>query len=184
MKRTKHILLIILTYYCFFAALGVILFNVRYLADHGWQEWLPHGLAVSTLQGIYKPALIPYYIVKEFVDDRQLKRDVEADPYCQSLLRAADAMTMVRGRSFADLDRDKRHKVMMKCAEAYALATLPSTQPPDENEQHFRKYLRALSIVAHEHYLFTKVEKVDQALEIIRDYLWQLEYAHGYDTDR
>ena len=119
-----------------------------------------------------------FYIIKEIVDDRQIKRDLEADPYYQSLYRAADAINMVRGHSFAELNHEERHKVVMKCAEAYALATLQSSQPLDDDPS-FRRYLFGLRIVARTHYLSENVKQVNQAIDMIRDYLWSL--YDGYD---
>ena len=111
-------------------------------------------------------------IVKEIADDRRLKRDLEADPYYQSVFRAADAINLVRDRSFAELNHDERYKVVMKCAEAYALVTLPSAQPPDRNDPSFIKYLSRLNIVAKTEPMTANVKQVDQAFEVIRDFLW------------
>ena len=75
-------------------------------------------------------------------------------------------------------DHGERHKVVMKCAEAYALATLPSSQPLDDDPG-FRRYLLGLRIVARTHYLSENVKQINQAIEMIRDYLWSL--YDGYD---
>lgn len=122
-----------------------------------------------------------FYIIKEIVDDRQLKKHLEANPYHQSLNRAVDAINMAIGHSFEELNHDKRHKVVMKCAEAYALATLPSSQPPDDDDPGFRRYLLGLRIVARTHYLSENVKQANQAIDMIRDYLWSLYDGYGYD---
>ena len=109
-------------------------------------------------------------VVKEVIEDRQSKRAIAADPYVQSVFRAGDAVTMVRGRSFAELDHHDQQKVVMKCAEAYALATLPSAQPPDDGPD-FQRYLHGLSI-AQTQYRSQNVKQIDHAFDMIRDYLW------------
>lgn len=171
-KRTKDILRMVVGVYCFIAVLGVIILNYTYVLDNGWKQWANHGWTVCTVKGIYTPALIPYYIIKEYVDERELEKEIEADPWSQSLFRAADAMTMVGTRSFAELDRNTQRKVIIKCAEAHALAKLPLTQQPETDGQDFRKYILGLDIVARRGHVL-EPEEADKALEMIRDYLYQ-----------
>jgi len=123
---------------------------------------------------------ILYIFVEDLINDRQIKREMEADPYWKSLSIAADTMNMVKGRSFTELNFNERHKVMMKCAEAYALVTLPSAQLPDD-DTNFRKYIYGLSIISHTHYLSENVNQVNQAINMVRDYLWSL--YDGYYAD-
>jgi hypothetical protein len=171
-KRTKDILLKVVVVYGFLAVLGVLILNYTYVLDHGWKQWATHGWSVSTFKGVCTPVLIPYYIVKEYVDNRQIEVEIEADPWSQSVLRAAEAMRMVGTRSFADLDRNTQRKIIIKCAEARVLATLPLTQQPETDNQDFDRYLLGLDIVAHKGHVLAP-EKIDKALEMIRDYLYQ-----------
>jgi hypothetical protein len=152
--------------------------NYTYVLDHGWKQWSTHGWSVSTFKGICTPALIPYYIVKEYIDDRELKIAVEADPWSQSVLRAAEAMKMVGARSFAELDRSTQRKVIIKCAEAHVLATLPLAQRPDTDGQDFNRYLHGLDIVARKGHVLAP-EEVDKALEMVGDYLYQQYGQYG-----
>jgi len=171
-KRTKDNLLIVVGVYCFIVVVGVLILNYTYILDHGWKQWAAHGWSVSTFKGICTPALIPYYIIKEYFDDREVKIAIESDPWCQSVLRAAEAMTMVGSRSFADLDRNTQRKVIIKCAEARALAILPLTQQPETDDHEFSRYLIGLDIVSGKGYVLPP-EEVDKALEMIRDFLYK-----------
>jgi hypothetical protein len=117
--------------------------------------------------------------IKEIVDEHKLKKYIEADPYYQSLYHAIDACKIVGNNSFEEIDPDKRHKVMMKCAEAYALMTLPGTCMPDDDPD-FYKFLHGLKIIAQTHFLSEDVKRIDQSLEMIKDYLYKKQSESGY----
>jgi hypothetical protein len=173
--HTKRVLLkiarTVVWYYLLFALFSILILNWIYIIDNGVSQWLGRGMVVSTLRGMYKPALIPYYLVKECVDRYRIKRVAETDPYTQSLFRALDAVKIVGRRSFADLDNTERRKVVMKCAEAYALVTLPSAEPPDGNDESFLKYLSGLRTVVRTEHVTANVKQVDHALAMIVDHL-------------
>ena len=112
-------------------------------------------------------------VVKDWAEDREIKKSIEADPYSQSVLRATDAVNMIGRHSFVDLDREEQRKVVMKCTEAYSLATLRSAVPPNgRDDPLFCKYLCGLKIVVHADYMMTSVQPVDAGIDMIRDYLW------------